>query len=540
MPNHTAIDTSVLITILGLIAAVWAIVPSNTRLRFRLCMSWFDWGIAIGVLLLIHYLVFELFFRSIGIYYTFGPWKWGLDKGSAVYLLLLGLGLYVLFRAQAPKLATGKIGTFEALANTLLLTKRYEELFALIEPHLFKLFDFTNHRPLLARLVTKVCPISTLENEAAQQRARQKRESGIQVRFCTLLAWLESKLSARDLTAARARDLLKSLLNQPRFVAYLAESHPHFCLRVLAIPEVVREDFTELFVDALIADSNSLLYSELKNNKNLNGRYRLALPASNRILYFLFKDVTTAERLALYQPIGDAVCRRIDEDSKLAEAYNCPLGYYAETGKYRCPVYAGIKLFEIMIHEGIHQGVQDHLWLFYFTHFTDKLLKQLRDQQPGDSNHEWPTPFHYLLYQVVTITSNWIDDCIEVKETLISELVKKEQGFDSQYIPKEAADALGTITQSILLSPKIDDRFKGYMLEISLGRFKRFQSRKDAATVAHAFINSLIYGNGYPTKKGYRQELHRIYKNLDHVLKHEVENFGLALEQSLEEARQPE
>jgi hypothetical protein len=277
------------------------------------------------------------------------------------------------------------------------------------------------------------------------------------------------------------------------------------------------------------------LYSELKNNQNLNGRHRLALPSSNRILHFLFNDVTTAERLALYQPIGETVCRRIDEDPKLAEAYNLPMGYYNESGKYRCPIHAGIKLFEIMIHEAIHQGIQDHLWLFYFTHFTDRILKQLRDQQPSDSHHEWPTPFHFLLYEIVTITSDWVEDCIDVKPESIDEQVHKEEGFDSQYISKQAADALGRIVQSILVSPKLDDRFKGYMLEICLERYKRFQSRKDANTVSHVFINSMIFGEEFTTKKGYRRELHRTFQELDHVLRRDVKSFGLALERSLEE-----
>ncbi|AZD54282.1 hypothetical protein C4K19_2495 [Pseudomonas chlororaphis subsp. aurantiaca] len=535
MPNNTAIDTSVLITILGLIAAVWAVVPSNTRLRFRLSMSWSDWIIAISVFLVIHYLIFENFFRSIGLYYSFGPWKWGLDKGSTVYLLLLGLGLYSIFRAQAPKLATRKFGTFELLANTLLLTKRYDELFMLIEPHLFKIFELSNHHPLLHRTTKNLSLTPKPNTERAAQPYLQKCESMIKNTFDSSLLKFRSKLPTQGNVAERAQNLLKGILNHPQFVAYLSVSHPHFCLRILAIPIVVRENFTELFMDAIVSESSSLLYSELRNNENLNGRYRLALPASNRILHFLFKDVTTAERLALYRPIGEVVCRYIDDDYNLIEAYNRPLGYYAELGKYRCPVHAGLKLFEIMIHEGIHQGIQDHLWLFYFTHFTDKILKKLRDQQPDDSNYEWPTPFHFLIYEIVTITSNWIDDCIESKEPLISEPTNKEQNFDSQYISKEATNALGSIIQSILLSPKIDDRFKGYMLEISLDRFKRLQKRKDTAPVARAFIKSIILGEELSTKQDYRRELHRIYERLDHTLRHDVESFGWALKQSLTE-----
>jgi hypothetical protein len=178
-------------------------------------MSWVDWVIAMSVFVIIHYLVFEPFFRSVGLYYSFGPWRGGLDKGSAVYLLLLGLGLYVLLRARAPKLAAGKLETFEVLVSNLLLTRRYDELFTLIEPHLFKLFELSNaHAPFF----------------------RKKWGGGIRVPSCSTLTKLKAKLQTKSGQADRARDILKSILNQPQFVAYLSVSHLHFCLRIRKRP----------------------------------------------------------------------------------------------------------------------------------------------------------------------------------------------------------------------------------------------------------------------------------------------------------------
>ena len=36
--------------------------------------------------------------------------------------------------------------------------------------------------------------------------------------------------------------------------------------------------------------------------------------------------------------------------------HNKSLGSYSDVSKYKCPIYSGITLFEIMVHEGIHQG----------------------------------------------------------------------------------------------------------------------------------------------------------------------------------------
>src|SRR5690606_31947647 len=118
-------------------------------------------------------------------------------------------------------------------------------------------------------------------------------------------------------------------------------------------------------------------YMELKNNQNLNGGNRLALPESNRMLCFFFADAAAVLGKGLSRAIGEAVCRRLDEDDRLAERLNQPIGYYHEIGRFRCPINSGITLFEIMVHEGIHQGLQDHMWLHYFDHFSRSIMNQM-------------------------------------------------------------------------------------------------------------------------------------------------------------------
>ncbi|MER3884927.1 hypothetical protein J9A88_27925, partial [Klebsiella pneumoniae] len=41
------IDTTSLLTILGVIAAVWALITPNARLRLRFCLAWWDWAIIV-------------------------------------------------------------------------------------------------------------------------------------------------------------------------------------------------------------------------------------------------------------------------------------------------------------------------------------------------------------------------------------------------------------------------------------------------------------------------------------------------------------
>ncbi|HEM1129717.1 TPA: hypothetical protein U0X32_005449, partial [Klebsiella pneumoniae] len=143
------IDTTNLLTILGVIAAVWAIITPTSRLRFRFCMTRWDLLIIGLIFILANYLVFAPALRQVGLYYSFGPWIWGLDSSSAVYLLFLLAASYLFIRLKSPTLNRGKIKLFLELIESLHLTKKYDELVLLVEPQLDEIISLANGKPNL-------------------------------------------------------------------------------------------------------------------------------------------------------------------------------------------------------------------------------------------------------------------------------------------------------------------------------------------------------------------------------------------------------
>lgn len=533
MTSDIPVETGILLTILAISAAVWAVIPANSRLRFRLSVTWLDWFVVISVILSVHYLTFERVLREVGLYYSFGPWKFGLDKASAVYILVAALGLYLLVRARAPKLAMRNIGLFEKLADNLLLINRYDELVDLVEPQLPKLIKMASYQPVLLRLVSKITPKPVFDIDALLSGSTPRGESVIRHGVRSMLNKLGVRLVKRNAARESAIELLHNISNTPSLVSYLAVAHPSFCLKLLERPEIVREDFVELFMSALLADNTSRLYVELRNSRNLNGRSRLALPEANRILCFLFRDVSVAERLGVYRGIGEAVLEKLNGDEKLIEKYNRSLGSFSENGKYHCPILGGIKLFEIMIHEGIHQGVQDHLWLFYFTYFTSHVLERMREISLDDECDEFPTPFYYVLYELVSVASDWVEGGLDVTGVDVAESAKVLDGYNVFYISQQATDALGTMLKKIISSPKIAMRFKVYVLEIALRRYKRVSGNSHSVQVAESFNKSVIEGVGLFTEQHYREELNRVFQLVDSPLRTSVPKFSAALQASI-------
>lgn len=531
MAASSQIDTTTLLTILGVIAAVWTLISPASKLRLRFCMAWWDWVIGGIIFLIIHYLVFAPILEKLGFYYSMGPWKWGFDSSSAVYLLLLTVAFYFFWRTRFPMLVRGRIRVFRELIENLHLTKRYDELVLLVEPQLPKLILLTKQQSLIAGWVDRLDPPSI--NMAALLRGEATRaRSAWRQRWSNALQSLKSWSLARDDACTQAHEVLLNLVTSPELTAHLAVAHPHFCLQLLESDEAIRSDFIENYMDALLDAPGSRLYVELKNNQNLNGGKRLYLPKNNRLLHFFFFDAAAAIKNGLDRAIGEAVCRRLDADRKLAEKLNESLGSYYEVGRFRCPINSGITLFEIMVHEGIHQGLQNHMWLHYFRHFAEKILKQMPMPPDIEAYQEWPTPFHYLLYRLVSVASDWAEQCAYIDYAEIPEARRNADGFDRHFISKEATKALGSMLLDIIPSEKITASFKTYLLEVAIRSHNKLQGNRELLDVAFSFRTSVIRGADLPTKTSYRVELWNVFNRMDQRMRCEAAQFGKALNES--------
>lgn len=537
MTAPAQIDTTNLLTILGVIAAIWALISPTGKLRFRFCMTWLDWVVGGAIFLLVHYLVFAPFLQSLGLYYSLGSWRWGFDTSSAVYLLLLAVVIYFLWRSRSPRLARGRIGIFRELIEHLLLTRRYDELVLLVEPQLPKLIRLSKEQPWLVHWVDRV-DLHGMDMPAFLRVEMPRMRPVWRQWWSVALQGLKSWSLRRGEVRAQACEILLNLVTSQELTIHLAVSHPHFSVKLLETDEAVRSDFIEIYMDALLDAPGSRLYVELKNNQNLNGGSRLYLPENNRLLRFFFADAAAALKNGLDQAIGEVICRRLDEDIKLIEKLNGPLGSYYEVGKFRCPINSGITLFEIMVHEGIHQGLQDHMWLHYFRHFAVKILKKMSVLPDESEYREWPTPFHYLLYRLVSITTDWAEQCARIDDSEVPEDTRIADGFDRHFISKEATKALGEMLQNIIPSDKISTSFKKYLLEVVIRSYIKLQGNRNLNDVALSFMTAVILGADFPTELSYRIALQKIFGQLDHRMRHDAEQFGAALAASLADAEE--
>lgn len=502
MTPPTKIDTTSLLTILGVIAAVWALVTPNARLRLRFCLAWWDWALVGFAFLLSNYLVFAPALKSLDLYFSFGPWKWGLDSSSAVYLISLAVAIYILFRLKNPKLSVGRTGIFLNLVENLHLTKRYDDLAQLLAPQLEKLISIID-RPMKNRLCDKIANILRISNH--------------------------------ETASEYAREALSNIVSSPELTNHFALAHPSLCLELIKIEPIVRSDFTSNFISALLNSPNSRLYVELKNNLNVSRGHRLFIPKNNRILHFFFSNAKFAADLAIYRDIGEYLHWRLDEDEKIIETLNKSLGSYYDVSKYKCPIYSGVTLFEIMVHEGIHQGLQDHLWLHYYKYYAKKIIKNM-NRQSDEFNGEWETPFHFLLCHLFSVATDWAEQCEWIDEKEIPQENKETDDFDLHYISKESTKLISDMLQLVLTNNKLTLKSRKDILDIVVSCYIRLKRNKNLKDVADSLLTFTTRGEYNMAAPHYRKELLGIFNILDdHRLRIDAPEFRTAIESAIQE-----
>lgn len=517
------IDTGALLTMLSLIAAVWAVVPSAAKLSFRLSLNWLDWLVIWAALLIIHGFFFEPVLTTFG-FPILGPWLWGFDKSATQYLLFLLLTAFVYWRSRRTRLTRWNIGLFDDLTTSLLHAGKYEELTDLLQRHLKSALDLAGPKTVRSSLANAIRPKRpdyqvVFQDDGSMTLGAGAPSSELFRGWFSFREWLADLVGRSQRVQRRAVCVVRRLLSSRRLVGHLAIARPYLCIEVMERATRVEEGFQDEFFNALFANEASVLYSELKNNQNFGkGGHRLALPEENRLLCFYCVDVDVAARLGVYRSVGEAVLARIDADEVLEKKLNGRLLTFQEVGKFHDPVYAGICFFRIMVLEGLHQRVADHLWLHYMPFIATRLVDRAREVRPEDENHEFPTPLAYLLYEVVDAAAVWVRDA-EALTKLGDEPLPDDPEGNHVHISFAAAEAIGRVIHAILMSPRVPNRLKHELLGVALTTLRALEQRAHLAPLAKVMRAHLIEPYGFRQQDDYLDVLKWCFDKQDHVLR---------------------
>ena len=479
-----------LITVVGLLIAVYTVMPRARRLDLGLRFGILELIVFIVGFLAIFYLDLYSFFKARHLALSRPAFLTGLTATQLMHVVTLLVLLILVARSQLARLTPAKIFHFRDLTDELLWSESYSQMLTVLEVHLTRLFKIYHADFWPDRLRRTYSPAWTLEalHEMVEHAPKSRSNFvSVLVRRCGFL------LPSNGRYQMIAAELMPKILLSKGFVSTLARSRPYFGLEILdhlwaTSDGFLRRDFFELYVEQLMSNRTSVFYTELSDNRNNRGR----------LLTFLFSDATIAYKLEVYRPVGEFVLQELDhlarrpEDDPYNRAYSGDRSHRSDL-----PLSSAIQFFGVMVSEALRQGIEWHMWLYYVTHMTKSIL---RNYKPFDDpivrlDAEFPIWYSYLLYQMFSNLSNWILAINELPETQKNiQLNSTRVDHENNNIPKSAILALGDCVHQVLLSKKLNEELLDTLMSAVFGIYFDLRRSTKSGQYAEALRNSIVSG----------------------------------------------
>ncbi|WP_315805391.1 hypothetical protein [Bradyrhizobium sp. SZCCHNS3002] len=547
------------LTFLTLIIAAYAILSSVDRLRLRLRMVAPLVISAIGFCLVVYFEFFSLLAlpcpEAIGRacrYLTISS-ESRINAGQAAFVVVICWLALAWLALSRIRLSARALPALSNLASELAYEGRYAELTKLLEPHI-ELLDRAATRklalPALRERVLELDPENLPMHKHVERLAAGIPEFSKRPIWYRATALTAARLAKLMPAGRRAEDaaneVFRLLLQTHELISFIALSRPNFGIRLLSCSVHGVQEFCDEYLRVMISNSRSILYAEIKQNQNISSKEGYWFPEQNRLLHFLFGDAKTAERLGVWKPIGDYLISalRPGNDPAYVQFLNDAADGF-EDEKWADRTFVTIRFFDLMVTAAQYQGIRWHMWLYYFPHFIEELLRIYDASGENiDLTDEWPTRAAYLIYQLFSALTRWIENIKDVPRDSPHLALNDNLAHQNGNIPKSAILALASCLESLLTAESVDDRFKkrihGMVMhtlrELSQGTIGE-QHRAGRCRVI--LIKAIIQGGGdlHTPPEGYSETLKRLWRETDHVVRDDISGYARRLFPAASEPR---
>ncbi len=270
------------------------------------------------------------------------------------------------------------------------------------------------------------------------------------------------------------RDAMWLKLLNYNFVKQVINLKPYFGLKIINDKDTdiyFRRKFANIYLTSLLKNKNSILYEEINYNKNLSIDRKLIgynIPKSNRLLYTLFSNMELCRKIYVWKPIGETVIDLLDKNYMKGsdkDVYNrYQEKFMGESDElFEDAIFVGIRFFDILVIEAMYNKVNWHMWLYYYSHFVDRICRNYEINEYGNMKAEFPNAYSYLLYEIISNLKKWISLINKDTSNVKQDLKYVDCSHENGNIIKSSIICLVQCNQKILNTNKIPDSFKEYL-----------------------------------------------------------------------------
>lgn len=499
---------ALLVAVASPLVTVYVKIPRHKKLGLKMRFDATAWGILIIPCVVLLYMQFYSFFNALGLTPNLGLHRWGITPYNASFVVLICtpivLGLYIGMK----KLSVSDIPKFYDYFFQLKNEKEYNELFSfiyknfdLLEKILLKKFwlmriqknindkNYAKARDFLQQMAQQKTQLKEIEESPSKNLALNKILRKIDAFILRICPNYEKEISLAD-------EIYRTIRKDEELIDKMCANRPDIVISILRMDIRENYKYAGLCLRRMIKDNRSRLSDEIKNGYNPDQ----SEPAKKyNFLNLLFDDCNVAHKLEVWRPIGEFVISELN-DLRLnpdADKYNYPeeddnQRDFAE----KLPLFNAVEFFNIMVKSTLEQKINRDIWVNYFNFFAGRILKNLNPNKEFiDINNKFPTRYHQLLYEMVSLLSDWATSVLPSDKLSSAKQMAVRDGTEpSFYVINSIMIALVGINKKIIMSEKVESKFKNDILGIVYDCYFKLRKSTEATKYAETLRNAIRCG----------------------------------------------
>ena len=520
-----------ILTFIGIIIAVLALIPRAKLLFIKVKVSWYDISIIILCFLVILYLLFYKSFLVIGLSPGWNLYRWQITPSNSIFIILLILTCYLFFRINFFSFSIRKINKVERLIDNLMQEEKYNDLIEFLDINFERLEKISERKTTYLKLRDRAKKRDySLEHILLEDKRTPKLDRIIKF----LLIPLRILPHYNNYSSDASVIVSKVILNE-NFLDHIVKSHSYIFLKFFNVDKFYRDDFVDLIFRKLLSDNRSVLYIELENTQNLHHYSNYWIIDSNKLIYYLFNEPKTSEKLGIWQPVGEYIIEKMDYLKRHPELdnYNTNIQNFYESSRWKSDIFVAIHFFDVMVSQALYKNIQWHMWLYYYRYFIEGIAKNHTDTDMFyDQYAEWPTKYEYLIYQIFNNMRNWLKSLDEID--LQQENIKLDNTkltMDNGNIPVSTINAIGQCLKILFDSSTIASHFKNYIFSIIFNLYFELRKNDSLANYSKVLAKAILYKFDYV-----RGDLQEYYAFIEDTFENHYDKIPIPFE-LLEEFR---
>jgi hypothetical protein len=420
-----------ILTVLTIILAIAAFISERSRTYVLLKFNSFHWVLLIVGFLYVHFLVsFDWFSERF-------PWlkKFVLPgyptPAAWAYILSLILLFWIFYKVFVGFYPGSRREAVIDNYRNLLLRGDYAFLSELIEKYHFKdIVEYIKREKSIGKIESTG---NYEDDEELEQDATKK------------------VLSTNRLNYA-ARVYYQIFLNDA-FIDVVVPVNPVLFAPVISQlndSEVKQPEFVNRFLRILTRTQNGVFFRELRNNTNLENNNNYRIEEERPILYSLFKDVNVTAINEAWRGVAEEAILEMNEESKKQSSqlrFSDVIRDKDSFWNYR--MRNAIQYFDIMVREAINSGISNHMWMYYYEHFVDAIIKNMEPLPDPDSDQNRHSGNFKMIETIFMNMMDWKDVALRSKKPNLVTCIY---------------DVMGRCIYSISTTEKLTDEDKRYLM----------------------------------------------------------------------------